>query len=372
MQYRRLGRTGLEVGAIGLGLEHLNGKPRETMVAVVHAAIERGVNYFDVVFSFPEFLDNAGAAFRGYRERVILTGHLGSTEKDSQYHKTRNVKKSETFFHDVLRRIGTDHVDVLFLHNFNTLKEYDAILQPKGQLELARRLREEGKARAIGISAHNAEVALKAIQSGHVDVVMFPIHLASHAAPGRKEMLAACVTHGVGAVAMKPYAGGRLLSGERTLRLAGYQTGRGATKVKTTHPITPVQCIHYTLSQPGVSLALTGCTSVEQLTAALAYWEATEEERDFSPLMADFQQYVEGECVYCNHCLPCPAQIDIGQVNRLLDMAQQQLTAELRAAYAALPAKASACTRCGACEGRCPFRVSVIARMEQAIALFGA
>ncbi len=371
MEYRKLGRTGLDVSAIGLGLEHLNKKPLETVVAVVHGAIDRGVNYFDVVFSFPEFLDHAGAAFKGRREQVILTGHLGSVEKDGQYCKTRNVKESEVFFLDVLRRLGTDHVDVLFLHNFNTLKEYEAILKPRGQFELALRLRQEGKARSIGISTHNAEVALKAIESDHVDVVMFPINLASHAAPGRQDLLRACVTHNIGLVAMKPFAGGKLLSGARTLRLAGYQTGRGATRIKTTQPITPVQCIHYTLSQPGVSLALPGCTSVEQLTAALAYWEATDAERDFAPLVADFRQYIEGECVYCNHCLPCPVAIDIGQINRLLDGAQQQLTAELRAAYAALTAQASDCTQCGSCEARCPFGVSVIARMEQAAVLFG-
>lgn len=341
------------------------------MVAVVHAAIEHGVNYFDVVFSFPEFLDNAGVAFRGRREHVILTGHLGSTEKDGQYHKTHNVKQSEAFFLNVLRRLGTDYVDVLFLHNFNTLREYEGILGPRGLLELALRFRQEGKARAIGISTHKAEVALRAIEGGCVDVVMFPIHLASHVAPGRQDLLRACVTHNIGLVAMKPFAGGRLLSGERTLRLAGYQTGGEALIVKKKQPITPMQCIHYTLSQPGVSLALPGCASVEQLTEVLAYWKATEEERDFSPLLADFQQYVEGECVYCNHCLPCPVKIDIGQVSRLLDMAQYRPTDELRAAYAALPAKASDCTRCGACEARCPFGVSVIARMEQAAGLFG-
>lgn len=370
MEYRKLGRTGFMVSAIGLGLEHLKGKPRETMVAVIHEAIEQGLNYFDVVFSFSEFLDNAGSAFRGYRERVILTGHLGSTEKDGQYHKTHNVKKSEIFFHEVLQRIGTDYVDVLFLHNFNSLKEYDAILRPKGLLELAYRLCKEGKAHYIGISTHNANVALKAVEDGYVDVVMFPIHLASYAAPGRKEMLAVCVAHSIGVVAMKPFAGGKLLSGERTLRLAGYHTGHRATRFRMTQAITPVQCMHYTLSQPGVSLALIGCENVEQLTAALAYWQATDEERDFLPIMTDFQQYVDGECVYCNHCLPCPMRIDIGQVNRLLDIAQQRMTKELQATYAAFPIKASACIQCGACEDRCPFNVSVIDRMKQAVSVF--
>jgi predicted aldo/keto reductase-like oxidoreductase len=102
----------------------------------------------------------------------------------------------------------------------------------------------------------------------------------------------------------------------------------------------------------------------------LAYNQATDEEKDFSEVVADFQQYIEGECVYCNHCLPCPEKIDIGQTIRLLDMARQNLTAELRAAYEALPFKASACQECDACVERCPFGVDVIAKMNQAAVLF--
>jgi aryl-alcohol dehydrogenase-like predicted oxidoreductase len=54
MEYRKLGRTGLDVSAIGLGTEYLNGQSRETVVSVVREAVDRGVNYFDLVFSFPE------------------------------------------------------------------------------------------------------------------------------------------------------------------------------------------------------------------------------------------------------------------------------------------------------------------------------
>jgi predicted aldo/keto reductase-like oxidoreductase len=69
--------------------------------------------------------------------------------------------------------------------------------------------------------------------------------------------------------------------------------------------------------------------------------------------------------------LPCPAVIDIGQVIRLSEMAQHRMSADLRATYSALSANASDCTRCGACEERCPFDVGVMARMEQAVAVFG-
>jgi predicted aldo/keto reductase-like oxidoreductase len=370
LQYRKLGRTGLDVSAVGLGTEYLNGQPRETVVSVIHEALDRGVNYIDLLFPFPEYRDNFGAALRGHRERVILAGHLGATIEDGQYCKTRSASKSEPFFLDLLSRLGTDCVDILMLHNFNTLNDYDRAMKPRGLMELARRFQQEGKAQFIGISAHSIEVAARAIESGLIDVLMFPINLAGNAIPGKKDLLKACVTHNVGLVAMKLFAGGKLLSTERTVRVARYQMGGSALKLKKTMPITPVQCLSYVLSQVGVSTTVPGCAGLEQLTAALAYWEATEEEKDFSAIVADFQQYVAGECVYCNHCLPCPSVIDIGQTIRLLDMARQRLSAELQAAYDALPSKASDCAQCGACSERCPFGVDVILKMEQVVELF--
>ena len=80
-----------------------------------------------------------------------------------------------------------------------------------------------------------------------------------------------------------------------------------------------------------------------------------------------------GHCLYCNHCLPCPAGINIGQVNKLLHSLDGETPANWTAAhaqYAALPVKASACIRCGQCEARCPFDVPVRNAMDQAVQAF--
>ena len=370
MEYRKLGKTGLDVSVIGLGTEYLNGQPRETVASVVHEAIERGVNYIDLVFAFSEYRDNFGAALKGHRERVILAGHLGSTEKHGQYYKTRSVKRSETFFLDLLSRVGTGYMDIVLLHNFTTIKDYDRVMQPKGLMDLARRFQQEGKARFIGLSTHDIAVASKAIESGQVDVLMFPINLTSNAMPGRKELLSLCARQGVGLVAMKPFAGGKLLQQKGTIRVAKYQTGGESFKTRITSKISPVQCLSYLLAQGGVSLALPGVKDTAELAAALHTLEATDAERDFSAVITDFGKYLEGECVYCNHCLPCPVVIDIGQINRLSDAAQQGVSEELQMSYDALSVKASACTECGACTERCPFGVDVISKMSQAVELF--
>ena len=75
--------------------------------------------------------------------------------------------------------------------------------------------------------------------------------------------------------------------------------------------------------------------------------------------------------MYCNHCLPCPAEIEIGSLMRLLDAAEHSLNEKVTAEYRAFTKKASDCTQCGVCVERCPFDVPVLDRMERAIQVFG-
>jgi predicted aldo/keto reductase-like oxidoreductase len=371
MEYTGLGRTGLAVSAIGLGTEHLHGQPREIVVSTLRRAVELGVNYFDVIFAMPDYLDHLREGFQGHRDQILLTGHLGSTERDGQYYKTRTAKRCKDCFLDVLRRLDTDYVDVLFLHNFNTANDWDRAAR-SGYLALAARLRDEGRARFLGISGHYPGMMAQAVETGMVDVVMFPINLFSHAMPGRTDLLDLCLRQDVGVVAMKPFGGGKLLNRRGTIRVPGYQAGGTAFKTRIPDGIAPAQCLSYVLAQRGVSVALPGAKNEAELEEALQSLEAAPADRDFSGLLAEFGRYVEGECTYCNHCLPCPVAIDIGQVTRLLDLAAFGLTADLRRAYEALPVTASACTECGACTKRCPFGVDVVANMQRATRLFEA
>ena len=124
------------------------------------------------------------------------------------------------------------------------------------------------------------------------------------------------------------------------------------------------------LAQRGVSVALAGVKNETELAAALHTLEASEAERDYGSLLADFGRYVEGECTYCNHCLPCPSGIDIGNTILCVGFTQWDgVTDWLRTWYADLPAPASECIECGVCEERCPFDVEIVAKMREAAKL---
>jgi uncharacterized protein len=376
MEYRRLGRTELQVSAISLGTEYLMEPSQEDVVRIIHEALDRGINYFDLFWPQPWFRDKMGTAFAGRRQEALLAAHLGAVMFDNQSGVSRDPALAERFFHEFLTRYNTDYVDLLYLHNCDSQEDYDQLMRMDGLLGLALQLKAQGKARFLAFSGHTVSTALQAVQSGHFDAIMFPINLVGNAVPGKREFLQTCAIHDVGVVAMKPYAGGKLLQAEQVMAMENWQVGGpDAMELHRAATITPVQCLAYVLSQIGISTVVPGCKNLDELAQALAYWDADEQGRDFTVPLAGFQQAVRGDCVYCNHCLPCPAEIDIGATIRLIDQARiaagdAMRMPELRTAYAALEHNADDCLQCGDCEKRCPFGVQVIERMEQGVELF--
>ena len=381
IEQRPLGRTGMTVSAVSLGTEYLLNKPAERVTEVIRAAVDLGVSYFDLFWAQPHFRDVLGAAFVGLRDRVHLAAHLGAVAPTGEHEISRDPALAERFFEDFLTRYHTDYVDVLLLHNINDQPDLDHVMAPGGLLTLAQRLVREGKARAIGFSGHSVPIARAAAESGAVDLLMFPINLAGHGLPGRRELLVYCEEQGIAVVAMKPYAGGKLLTPSRTLLIESWQRGTAGSvdvppseveKASGLKGITPVQCLAYALAQPGVVTAVPGCADLAQLRQAQAYAQASAAELDFAAALADFAVPASGECVYCNHCLPCPVGIDVGGTIRVLESASWLEAAALTAAYRALPVSPSACTDCGTCGEHCPFGVDAPSKVLAAAERFAS
>jgi len=115
---------------------------------------------------------------------------------------------------------------------------------------------------------------------------------------------------------------------------------------------------------------LPGAQSVEEIDQLLQYYEQSEEALDYSVIGSFAPPEASGKCVYCNHCKPCPAGIDIGIMNKFYDLAK--IGDEMaREHYLALDKTASECISCGHCNSRCPFSVDQMARMSKIAAYFG-
>ena len=380
MRYRQLGRSGIQVSEIGLGCEKLQGKDYPAVKAIVDEAIANGVNIFDVFMSEPTVRAHLGKALAGRRDRVVIQGHIGATWKDGQYALSRDLLECMDAFGDLLERLGTGYVDIGMLHFVDTEKDFDDVFGGE-IIEYANELKKSGIIKAIGISTHETGIARRAVETGLVEVLMFSLNPAFDLLPGdmsmddmmadentiatmrnqidpeRSELYRLCERHGTAITVMKAYMAGRLLNAE--------QSPFGWA-------LTPAQCINYALTRPAVASALIGCETPEQVREAVAYETATDAEKDFSEVFRKTLA-TDGKCVYCNHCLPCPAYIDIAQVNKYLDLAlaTREIPVTVTAHYQALSMGAGDCTDCGQCEKRCPFAVPVRQRMREAVRVFG-
>lgn len=374
VRYRELGKTGLKVSEIGLGAEWLERHNAEEVKAVIDCCEVQGINILDCWMAEPNVRSNIGAAIAGKRERWIIQGHFGSTWQEGQYVRTRDMEKVKPAFEDLLSRLGTDYLDLGMIHFVDEEAEFHRIMDG-AFFAYVKEQKAKGVIRHIGLSTHNPKVGVLAAQSGEIEMLLFSINPAfdllpasedinTYFAPDYEEHLGGihpdrarlyqvCEQLGVGITVMKGYAGGRLFS-----------AGTSPFGVA----LTPVQCIHYALTRPAVASVLAGYDTPEHVLAAVAYEDASEEEKDYASTLAGAPRHAySGQCTYCGHCAPCPKGIDIAMVNKLYDLAamQDRTPDSIRAHYRALPAKAEDCIACGSCEKRCPFGVPVIQRMEQ-------
>ena len=383
MIYRKLGKTGLSVSAIGLGCEYVWFAEEQRVKEVVQAAVNAGVNYIDLFVGTPTTREYFGNALEGVRDKVYLAGHLGCADKNGQYVKTRDEALCKEFLAQFYEKLKTDYIDVLYLHNCDTQEDLDEIMNG-WMYAYARELKDSGKAGFIGFSSHNTKIAMEAVKTGKIDVLMFPVNPLFNllpqdradarmknrdavtmteeekaAYPTKQALYDLCEEMGVGIVAMKPFAAGNILKNHE-----------GGT-LKGIIDLTPVQAISYILSIPQVACPVPGFASVEELNQALAYLTATEEEKDFSVIYESSAAKFRDQCMYCNHCQPCPNNIDIAEVTKLKDLAETALTEDVRSRYDALAVKASECIHCDACTRRCPFGIDASGNMARAETLCG-
>jgi len=349
MEYRRLGRTGLDVSAIGLGTEHLE-QERETMEEVVRTAVDAGVNYIDLVYDDPEgapdFWENLAPLLKVHREELVLAAHWGWGPGHNG-----DLDGAQRCFEQVLARTGNGYAEVAIIATIDTAEQWNDWGQRAAE-RLVQHKR-EGRIGHTGMSGHFVSTALKAVRSGLIDVLMYGINLVQHDNAEIDALLRTCVEHEIGVVAMKPYYGGALLN----------YNGRPTS-------ITPAQCLAYTLSRP-VATAVPGAKNAEELRATLHYLEAREGEKDWQAAILLMHEGLAGHCVRCGHCLPCPVDIDIGATILFMGFAQWEgVTDGLRAWYQTLPVKASDCIECGDCMERCPFGVDVIAKLRELVSLY--
>lgn len=380
MLYRELGKTGLKVSEIGLGCEGFNGRDEAFTQEMFQLALSEGVNCMDLYSPNPEMHRQIGRAIHERRANFVLQAHLCTVWQNGQYKASRSIGEVKNAFEAMLENLNTGYIDVGMIHYVDSMSTWEQIANGD-VMRYALELKAQGKIRHLGLSSHNPVVALEAVNTGLIEVLMFSVNPCYDLLPAdencetlwaensykkplfnldpqRERLYETCQRLGVGITVMKAFGGGDLLSEHSPAGKA----------------MTACQCIHYALTRPGVAAVMSGARTLEELRASLHYEAAGDAEKDYATVFAAFPKISwQGHCMYCGHCAPCPRGIDIATVTKFLHLvkAQGETPETVREHYAALHAKAGDCVACGACEKRCPFGVSIIRNMEEAKAVFG-
>jgi predicted aldo/keto reductase-like oxidoreductase len=338
MQVRQLGKTGLQVSAIGLGCAQLGSSSTTYAVEVVRRALEMGVTYIDVARGYGDAEIKLGLALEGQRKKVIVSTKTGAKTREDAWRE----------IHESLERLNTDYIDNCHLHGLHSGDDMSRRLGPGGALEALIAAREQGLIRHIGCTSHRSEALIEAIRRFDFEVILVPMNIVER--EPLDELIPLCREKGVGVTIMKPVATGLLPA-----RLA----------------------LKWLLNQP-IACAVPGATTIEEAeqNALVGHGDQTlsaEEQREVQALKEALEHV---RCRICGACMRCPQGIPIGYVlgtdvmydhyrtmgpDRFRGFAWSRARIEKDLADRQKGiAQIASCTQCGECEPKCPYGLPIV------------
>lgn len=349
--YRTLGRTGISIPIVSMGVMN-NNTP-----AVVRESYELGIRMFDTAARYQygrnEQMVGAVISQLGVRDKVIIaTKELLPNRRDDSTDddiKRRFIEQTEAS----LKRLQTDYIDILYLHSVSSVEEMNG----PGVLAAFTELKKQGKVRAVGVSTHRnmAEIINEAVNGGFYDVVLTSINVAMANETDLLAAIANAAKNDIGIVAMKTQAGGSRLPNPASLK--DYSGSTIATA-----------SLKWVLRNENITTSIPGYDNFQHMREDFSVargLDYTEEEEQF---LSDNRLTLGlGFCHQCRKCEPtCPHRVDIPSLMRThMYAAQYANFDEARMTFDAIPASRnlSACTSCDTCTARCANTVDIARRI---------
>jgi predicted aldo/keto reductase-like oxidoreductase len=338
------------LSVIGFGAIKLPQLSFRECEALLNRAIDLGINFVDTADCYGDSEEKIGKALKARRKEFYLSTKID--ERDD-IGVSKKLERS-------LQRLKTDWIDLVLFHDVRG-SEYEKIFEKKG-LESLEKAREQGKVSQVGISIHHSvSMMKKAIQSCVFSVLMIaysPIdedRLTADLIPMAHEK-------GVGLIAMKPLAGGRLAE-FREERHRQHFRKKSLAQVS----------LQYILTNPHITCAIPGMTNREELEENVEVGNDLRSlsQEEIGSLMEWVGEEGKGFCRNCGYCLPCPEGIPIPDIFRFEGYHERYgMKRWAIDQYRSLPTKADVCSACEQCVNRCPYGVLIPERLKEVEKIF--
>ena len=259
---RPLGRTGVQVSAIGIGGSHLGDvRDPDEAVRIVHEAIDAGVNFFDNAWEYHDGRSEEilGRALAGKREHVVLM------TKVCTHGRKADVAMRQ--LEDSLRRLGTDHLDLWQVHECVYDSDPDLHFAQGGVIEALAQAKQQGKVRFVGFTGHkDPKIHLAMLAHDFpFDTVQMPLNCFDGTFRSfEQQVLPEALRRGMGVIGMKSLTG------------AGDPVREGVVTVE--------EALRYAMSIPGITTTVSGIDALDVLHQNLAI------ARGFEPMSAEAMQ----------------------------------------------------------------------------------
>lgn len=345
--YRDLGSTGFRASEMGFGVLHI------TDTAIIHAAIDAGINYFDTAHSYMNGRceETLGRVLETRRDEVFITTKIGRSDP----------VKMEEHIALSLKRLKTDHVDCLLLHGADKTSITD-----KRIIRVFEDAKRSGKTRFVGVSTHNhTEVPDALAESGFWDMLTIPYNYFSP--PLVAEKIKKVREKGIAVVGMK-----NLITIERPRK--PFPDIRG----DKSEGITNQQALlKWSLDNDYIDTVIPGISAFEHIRDDVAVMgeKLTIGEREKLKRYANAASSVYCRGIAgCTGCKgQCPKGVDVGELNRCLNYARgyedDRLAYENHRRLDPL-SQARACNDCETCVVRCVNGLDLTEKISQVKALF--
>jgi hypothetical protein len=327
-----LGRSGLEVSAVGFGGIPIQRLSTEAAVATIRTALDLGLTFLDTAAGYSDSQKKIGEAIRGRRDGLVLASKSGDRTRDGI---RRDIERA-------CRELGTDRIDLYQLHGVSSRDAWNQVKAPQGALAGLREAREDGLIGHLGVTSHNLDLAMELAEEPAFETIQFPFNLVT--AEPADSLIPKARRLGLGFIVMKPMCGGQ------------FDDAALAFKFLNAFPdLVPIPGIE----RPEEIRQIVG---IVESGETLAGEERTRADRIVTQLGKRF-------CRRCGYCEPCPNGVPIQQAMIFESLVKRFEPGKLKAGPAQhLAEEAPQCTECGECEPKCPYSLPIIETIKESLA----
>lgn len=368
MQYRKFGKTGLNISALGFGTMRLPLTADETIdepqaIAMIRHGIDQGINYIDTAYPYHQGHSETlvGKALKdGYREKTYIATKC-------PVWKIENETDFDKILDEQLEKLGVSCIDFYLLHALGRERLEDKVLKFR-LIDKMKEAREAGKIRYLGFSFHDEyEVFQDVIDlSDAWDFCQIQYNYINIDYQAGLKGLRYAAEKGLGVVVMEPLLGGKLANLEPHVAEA-FEGDKTVVEY----------ALDFLWDQPEVSLLLSGMSDQKQVEENLMYADRSQvgmvtaaEKKYYEKAKSIFDKMALVGCTGCAYCMPCPAGLSIPDIFTAYNMTASHSREEAMEAYKAIKVNAEACKQCHCCEKECPQHIEISQMMSKIVEAF--